>query len=38
MNYIITGGTGLIGTHLTTLTKEQDENAQVWTLDTLDPG
>ena len=30
MNYIITGGTGFIGTHLANLIKEQDENAQVW--------
>ena len=29
MNYIITGGTGFIGTHLTNLIKEQDKNAQV---------
>lgn len=29
MNYIITGDTGFIGTHLANLIKEQDENAQV---------
>ena len=38
MNYIITGGTGFIGTHLANLIKEQDENAQVWNLDIVDPG
>ena len=37
MNYIITGGTGFIGTHLTNLIKEQDKNAQVWNLDIVDP-
>ena len=37
MNYIITGGTGFIGTHLANLIKEQDENAQVWNLDIVDP-
>lgn len=38
MNYIITGGTGFIGTHLANLIKEQDKNAQVWNLDIVDPG
>ena len=38
MNYIITGGTGFIGTHLANLIKEQDENARVWNLDIVDPG
>ena len=37
MNYIITGGTGFIGTHLTNLIKEQDKNALVWNLDIVDP-
>lgn len=37
MNYIITGGTGFIGTHLTNLIKEQDKNARVWNLDIVDP-
>ena len=37
MNYIITGGTGFIGTHLANLIKEQDKNAQVWNLDIVDP-
>ena len=37
MNYIITGGTGFIGTHLTNLIKEQDKNAHVWNLDIVDP-
>ena len=37
MNYIITGGTGFIGTHLANLIKEQDENARVWNLDIVDP-
>ena len=38
MNYIITGGTGFIGTHLANLIKEQDKEAQVWNLDIVDPG
>lgn len=37
MNYIITGGTGFIGTHLTNLIKEHDKDAQVWNLDIVDP-
>ena len=37
MNYIITGGTGFIGTHLANLIKEQDKEAQVWNLDIVDP-
>ena len=37
MNYIITGGTGFIGTHLTNLIVEQDKDAQVWNLDIVDP-
>ncbi|MDE5561730.1 MAG: NAD(P)-dependent oxidoreductase [Bacteroidaceae bacterium] len=37
MNYIITGGTGFIGTHLTNLIKEQDKDAYVWNLDIVDP-
>ena len=37
MNYIITGGTGFIGTHLANLIKEQDKNALVWNLDIVDP-
>lgn len=38
MNYIITGGTGFIGTHLTNLIKEQDKDALVWNLDIVKPG
>jgi nucleoside-diphosphate-sugar epimerase len=37
MNYIITGGTGFIGTHLTNLIKEQYPEAKVWNLDIVDP-
>lgn len=37
MNYIITGGTGFIGTHLANLIKEQDNDARVWNLDIVDP-
>lgn len=37
MNYIIFGGTGFIGTHLTNLIKEQNNNAIVWNLDIIDP-
>ena len=37
MNYIITGGTGFIGTHLTNFIKEQDANAQIWNFDIVDP-
>ena len=38
MNYIITGGTGVIGTHLTNLIKERYPNAQVYSLDIVKPG
>lgn len=38
MNYIITGGTGFIGTHLTNLIKEQYPDAQVYNLDIVKPG
>jgi len=38
MNYIITGGTGFIGTHLTKLIKEHCPDAQVWNLDIVKPG
>lgn len=38
MNYIITGGTGFIGTHLTNLLKERYPNAQVYNLDIVKPG
>lgn len=37
MNYIITGGTGFIGTHLTNQIIEHDKDAQVWNLDIVDP-
>ena len=38
MNYIITGGTGFIGTHLTNLLNEIHPNAKVWNLDIVKPG
>lgn len=38
MNYIITGGTGFIGTHLTNLINGMHPDAQVWNLDIVKPG
>ena len=38
MNYIITGGTGFIGTHLTNLIKERYPEAKVYNLDIVKPG
>lgn len=38
MNYIITGGTGFIGTHLTNLLNEVYPDAKVWNLDIVKPG
>lgn len=38
MNYIITGGTGFIGTHLTNLILAEHPNAKVWNLDIVKPG
>jgi len=38
MNYIITGGTGFIGTHLTNLIHELHPGAKVWNLDIVEPG
>lgn len=38
MNYIITGGTGFIGTHLTNLINEVHPEAKVWNLDIVKPG
>lgn len=38
MNYIITGGTGFIGTHLTNLILEEYPDAKVWNLDIVKPG
>ena len=38
MNYIITGGTGFIGTHLTNLIKECYPNANIYNLDIVKPG
>ena len=38
MNYIITGGTGFIGTHLTNLILEVHPGAKVWNLDIVKPG
>lgn len=38
MNYIITGGTGFIGTHLTNLILEHHPDTKVWNLDIVKPG
>lgn len=38
MNYIITGGTGFIGTHLTNLILAKHPDAKVWNLDIVTPG
>lgn len=38
MNYIITGGTGFIGTHLANLIAEIYPNAQIYNLDVVEPG
>lgn len=38
MNYIITGGTGFVGTHLTNLLYELYPEAKVWNLDIVKPG
>ena len=38
MNYIITGGTGFIGTHLTNLILAEHQEAKVWNLDIVKPG
>ena len=38
MNYIITGGTGFIGTHLTNLIRERFPNANIYNLDIVKPG
>lgn len=38
MNYIITGGTGFIGTHLTNLIKERYPKADIYNLDIVKPG
>lgn len=38
MNYIITGGTGFIGTHLTNLIYAEHPDAKVWNLDVVKPG
>lgn len=38
MNYIIAGGTGFIGTHLTNLLNEVHPEAKVWNLDIVKPG
>lgn len=38
MNYIITGGTGFIGTHLTNLILEENPGANVYNLDIVEPG
>ena len=38
MNYIITGGTGFIGTHLTNLLNKVHPDAKVWNLDIVKPG
>ena len=38
MNYIITGGTGFLGTHLTNLILEKYPDVKVWNLDIVRPG
>lgn len=38
MNYIITGGTGFIGTHLTNLIREIHPQANIYNLDIVRPG
>ena len=38
MNYIITGGTGFIGTHLANLIAETYPNANIYNLDIVEPG
>lgn len=38
MNYIITGGTGFIGTHLTNLLLTEHPDVKVWNLDIVTPG
>jgi nucleoside-diphosphate-sugar epimerase len=38
MNYIIIGGTGFIGTHLTNLVIERDPKAKIYNLDIVKPG
>lgn len=38
MNYIIIGGTGFIGTHLTNLLNEVLPDVKVWNLDIVKPG
>ena len=38
MNYIITGGTGFIDTHLTNLILEEHPDAKVWNLGIVKPG
>lgn len=37
MNYIITGGTGFIGTHLANLLHKRYPEAKIWNLDIVDP-
>ena len=37
MNYIISGGTGFIGTHLANLLHEVHPNDKIWSLDIVDP-
>lgn len=38
MNYIITGGTGFIGTHLANLIAENHPDATIYNLDIVEPG
>lgn len=38
MNYIITGGTGFIGTHLTKLIHQLHPEAIIYNLDIVKPG
>lgn len=38
MHFIITGGTGFIGTHLTNLIKSENPAAKIYNLDIVAPG
>lgn len=38
MNYIITGGTGFIGTHLANLLAEREPKCNIYNLDVVEPG
>ena len=38
MNYFITGGTGFIGTHLSSLLHEVHPETRIYNLDIVEPG